>query len=87
MTHELQSYIFPPFWVLNPNIMSEYLNDSLEFRWYLSLFKFYINKVIDDPREVHMCMKPLILREIPEYCCVHPRDGRKDTWRTSKIPM
>jgi hypothetical protein len=31
MTHTLESSTFPPFWVLNPNLRSEYLNHSLEF--------------------------------------------------------
>jgi hypothetical protein len=45
MTRELESSIFPPFWVLNPNLRSEYLNHSLDFMVVKPL-KFYINKAI-----------------------------------------
>jgi hypothetical protein len=37
MTHTLESSTFPPFWVLNPNLRSEYLNHSLELLWWLNL--------------------------------------------------
>jgi hypothetical protein len=51
MTHELESSIFPPFWVLNPNLRSEYLNHSLDLLWWLSLPIFYISKAIQGLEE------------------------------------
>ena len=41
----------PPFWVLNPNLRSEYINHSLDFLWWLSLPIFYIIKTIQGLKE------------------------------------